>query len=497
MKIVFVEPVGTGVPPMGLMYLVAMLKKNGFTDVELISLTKDNVSKRRSMDYLLEKLKEKPIVGITSMTPLWTEAVKIAGLAKENGCKVLVGGPGPSIWKEKLLEKYPFIDFVVFGEGEQVITPLIKAIQEDKEPKDIPGVIYRNETGKIIVGPANPLIKDLDSLPFADRDCIDLKTFHGPFSVLASRGCPYNCAFCFKPVHGTVFRPRSPKNVADEMEWLLKTYPGIAKEFDYRIVIADDIFNLDMKRAKDIADEMVRRKLNCKLVFVNGLHVKHVDLELMQKLKAAGTVELWFACDAGSEKVLANLGKGITLDMVRNAVKLARQAGIPKIGMHFVIGLENETLETAREAIAFAKSLNLDEIGFNHANVLPGTRLWDYALKHGKLLFETDGFDFSAFKQQGFPFFETPEFPKEDRIKVFNEAIELMDSVRRKHTLRPSNVLKFISTLKSPADVLWALDRARTFFFSKHLRLQKKKPQPSKLTEFNKASPAEAGSAGE
>jgi len=491
MKIIFVEPVGTGIPALGPMFLSAVLKRDGFNDVELISLTEGNVSKRRSKEYLFEKLKEKPVVGITSTTPVWAEAVKIAELAKDHGCTVIVGGPGPSIWKEKLLEKYPFIDFVVFGEGEQIIIPLIKAIQEGREPENLPGVSYRNNKGQIIPGQANPLIKDLDSLPYADRDCLDLQTYHCALSILTSRGCPYNCAFCFKPVHGLVFRTRTPKNVVDEIEWLLKTYPDIAKKVDYRVVIADDIFNLDMKRAKEIADEIIKRKVNCKLVFVNGFHAKHVDLELMQKLKAAGTVEIWFGCDAGSEKILASLGKGVTLDMVRNAVKLARQASIPTIGMHFIIGLEGENIETARETIAFARSLDLDAIGFNHANVLPGTRLWDYAVNYGRLLQETDGFNFAKFKQlEGIPIFETPEFSQKDRIKAFEEAIVLMDEIRRKDTLKPGKILKFVSSLRSPADFLWAIGRAKTFFLSKNLRLQKKKPQPSKLAEYRKAIPA-------
>lgn len=483
MKIVFVQPIGSGTPHLGLMYLIGVLKKEGYEDIHLVSLTEPPASEKRSYKYLMNLLKQKPdIVGVTSTTPEWTKAAEICKVAKEYSDVVMVGGPGPSIFPIEILEKYPFIDVVVFGEADNTIHKIVDRIERHISLEGIKGTAYR-DNGKIIMNDPNPLIKDLDSIPYPDRDCLlDIETYHAPFSVFTSRGCPHGCVFCFKPVHGNVWRARSAQNVVDEIEFLLSKYPKTAKRIGRTISFADDIFNFDINRAKQICDEIIARNLDIKLVFENGFHVRHVDYELFQKLKKAGCVDLWFGVDSGHPEILKKIKKGITVDMVREAVKLARKAGIPMIGAHFIIGLTDETIETARSTIALAKQLDLDAMGFNHANILPGTELWNWVMKHGKLLYPIENMDYSMYKQlNAIPVFETPEFSAEQRKKVYSEAVALMDSVFRRNCLSPRKILKTALSLRSLDDILWASKKLYTILLKKNLRLQPTNVQPSLL----------------
>lgn len=482
MKIVLHEPVGTGIPPLGLLFLSSSLKKAGFSDITLCSVNESSGSFKRSREFFLKQLEAKPLVLITSTTPVWSKAAESAEIAKEKGCFVIAGGPAPSIWGIKILEKYSFIDAVMQGEAELAVAEIAERLESGRmDFSGIKGLSWR-KNGKIIENEKNELIPNLDELAFPDFSLLDFQTYHGAFSIMTSRGCPYNCEFCFKPVHGNKFRAMSPEKVIEEIKWVIKEFPEEFEKAKRTIVLADDIFNFDIERAKQIARMIIAENLNIRIVSVNGFHVRTVDEELFRLLQKAGMAELWFGVDSGSEKILKTIGKGITLEQVRNAVALAKKAGIQSIGAHFIIGLEGETLETARDAISFARSLPLDEVGFNHANVLPGTRLWDYALKHGKLLHETDGFDFSEFQQlnKGV-IFETPEFSKKDRELAFKEASELIDYFRRRHILKPGRIINFLKEIKSIEDIGWAFERARNFLFAKNLRGIKKKPKPSSL----------------
>jgi len=480
MKIVLLDSVGSGIPHLGLLFLSASLKKAGHKDVTFCSINKEASSFERSEKYFLDQLKSKPLVLITATTPIWKIASDYAKIAKDKGCFVIVGGPAPTNLGKKVLEKYPFIDAVICGEAELTIDKIAKGSLTNNF-FGISGVIWR-KGGKIIENESFQLIDDLDSLPFPDYGAMDLKSYHGPFALCTSRGCPYNCEFCFKPIHGRRFRAMTPKKVIELIKWVIKSFPKEFERVERTIGLSDDIFNFDIERTKEIARLLIKEKLNIRIVSVNGFHVRSIDEELFPLLKKAGFVEIWFGVDSGSERILKTIGKGITLDQVRAAVTLAKKAGIQTVGGHFILGLTGETLGTAREAIAFAKSLPFDEVGFNHANVLPGTRLWDYAISHGKLLHETDGFDFTAFWQFNHgALFETPEFSKAERELAFKEATDATNYIRRKHIMKPSRVLRLLKDIRSPADVLWVAERAFTFVFSNDLRARKKRERPSDL----------------
>lgn len=472
-KILLVQPVSTGQPHMGLMFVSAALKKGGYKNISFVAVNNELGTYKRSKKYFKDLLKQgQNIVGITATTATLKEAIKYSKSAKKSGAIVIMGGPGSTDFNKKIINKVPTVDYVINGESEGIIVKFFDKILNKKDFTKIPGISYRKK-GKCASTGNFVLVADLDELPYADRSILEMETYHSPLSILTSRGCPYNCVFCFKSIHGKKWRNRSPKNVVDEIEYLIKTYNKDFLRTGKRISFSDDIFNLDVKRVKKIAKEVIKRKIDANLVFVNGFHVRTVDLEMFKLLNKAGCVEVWFGIDAGSGKILKNIGKGINLNMARKAVNLAKKGGIKKVGAHFIIGLPGETKETAKQALDFAKSLNVDVLGFNHANILPGTELWEWVMKNGKLLYKIKDFDYSNYKQlSGKPVFETKKFTKEERIKAYDDAVTYSDNLMRKKALNFKTFKHFFSQIRSWNDVKKAFYKIKKFLFEKDLRFK-------------------------
>jgi len=267
MKILLIQPYGSTQPPLGLCLLAAELKQGGYTDIALVDLLRFDIkvtSPIRTWEYLEKKLKEKPdAVLITGATPTFKDALEIAKMARPFTKTILVGGSHATIFKERILEKVPYVDVVVYGEADETICTIIKRLEEggNSNLTGITGVCYRDKKGKIIRNPPTPPIMDLDKLPWPDRDIVDMDSYHGAFIVLTSRGCPQACTFCSRPVTGATFRGRSPKNVVDELEMLFNKYPETAKRINYTVTFSDENAAVDKQRLIGICDEIIKRKL--------------------------------------------------------------------------------------------------------------------------------------------------------------------------------------------------------------------------------------------
>lgn len=472
MKILFVQPKGSGHPPLGLCYLASALIKEGYKDTKIIDLNESSDSPVRSMEHLEAELKKKPdVVGVTTTTSTATEGIKIAKKARPY-CKTLIfGGPHATIFQEKILEKLPFIDIVVYGEADNTICKIIERIEKQELFRGINGIVYRDKN-KIIKNNPNPPILDLDSISFPARQLLDAESYHAFSSILTSRGCPNMCTYCSNIVTGKRWRGRSPKNVVDEIEQILEKYPKIMEKLERNIIIADENFNVDKKRAKDICDEIIKRKIDITITAVNGFHTKTVDKELMEKMKEAGCKEIWFGIESGNSRILQRIKKNTTKDIIKNAVQISKEVGIPTVGGHFIIGLEDETFETAMDTVEFFKELKLDVGGFNQAIPLPGTELWSYIEKNGRFLFDYEdvvdyhNLMFSTMQ----PLFETDEFTEEERRHAYEIAVSCLDRRLRRRVLKPENIIKSLKKIKSFKDIKWKFKRFRHIFFGKDIR---------------------------
>jgi len=424
-------------PPLGLMYIAASLEKYTKHQIKILDCQAEQLNYNQ---LKTEIKKRKPdIIGITTLTFTLPDVIKTAKLAREinSKIKIILGGPHPTIYPEETA-KIQEVDFCVIGEGEGVILKLIKKINNFNKIKQIKGIAFQ-EKNKIINTGQTDLIKDLNKLPFPARHLTPYKKYFWSLSALmpittmfTSRGCPYKCSFCDRPALGKLFRTHSAKNVVDEMEECQKM--GIKEIFIY-----DDTFTVDRQRVLDICDEVKKRDFT--IAWDIRARVDTVDEEVLRKLKQAGCQRIHYGVEAGTQKILNVLRKGITLEMVERTFKLTKKIGIETAG-YFMIGSPSETRKDILKTIQFMKKLNPDYVHITITTPYPATDLYRMGLEQKVLLYdywkefaENPTLDFE-------PYFWERELSKEELFSLLKKAY-------RSFYFRPEYVLKRISKLKS------------------------------------------------
>jgi anaerobic magnesium-protoporphyrin IX monomethyl ester cyclase len=367
-------------PPLSLGYLAAVLEKNHYK-VDVIDCLTLKLSYE---EFRNEISKRQPdIVGITSTTLMYKPSLQIAKIAKEvcPKCLTVIGGHHVTFEDEKALQECPALDVVARKEGEYTLLELAERVEAGKDYYDVLGTTCRKD-GKIIRNPDRPFIENLDELPFPARHFwpLDYLKEYGTvmFDLITSRGCSYWCSFCIEVrVHGRKYRVRSPKNVVDELEFLHKTYG--AEYFAF----VDATFTIDKARTEELCEEIINRKL--KIKWVCGTRVDMVTKELLLMMKEAGCVSVWYGIESGTQQVLDDMRKGISLEQTIRAFEWTKQAGL-KPDPNAVLGFPGETKETAWETIKFVERLTPDYMGcYTIATPYPGTPLYDYVKENGWL----------------------------------------------------------------------------------------------------------------
>lgn len=363
-------------PPLGLGYLAAVLEQNH--EVRIFDFSLDL---RSSLDSDLQHVNsfDPHLVGITAMTSLYHSALEAATLLKAYlGRPVILGGPHATMCPERILEESPVIDYVVRGEGEKTILELVEALGGDRDLGSVNGLTYRRR-GEVVSNPDRELIADLDALPFPARHLFDLDRYglRAPdgqpmATILSSRGCPYNCSYCFKGIVGRTYRQRSPENIIAELQHIIAEY-GIRSFY-----FIDDLFTIDLRRLQAITEGLIAQRMGIRWQCLG--RVDRVSAEILRKMYAAGCRRIHFGIESGNQKVLDRINKGIKLEEVRQAVRWAKAAGIQAKG-YFMLGLPGDTEETMQQTIDLAVELDLDEAMFSLTTPFPGTRLWDELVK--------------------------------------------------------------------------------------------------------------------
>jgi anaerobic magnesium-protoporphyrin IX monomethyl ester cyclase len=338
-----------------------------------------------------------------------------------NKIAIVLMGQHPSARPEACLLE-PNVDFVVIGEPENTVLELVDTLESSKQDFTvIDGLGFRQNERPVLTG-KRAIIKDLDSLPFPARHLLPMKVYYEAVketplrgeickpwtAMITSRGCPYNCVFCSNCiVWGKKWRARSPKNVVDEIEHLVKTY-GI-RQIDF----SDDNMTLDKKRMADICDLIVKRDLHVEWFTPNGVRADTLDEALLRKMKMAGCKKIRIAPESGVQRVVYEvIGKNLDLKSVEQAVVSCKKVGI-KVGCFFVIGLIGETKADIEETIRFAyklKRMGADSFIFSIAMPLYGTAFYEQAKQGG---FLREGFcDYALAATE--PLIETLEFSADD-----------------------------------------------------------------------------------
>jgi anaerobic magnesium-protoporphyrin IX monomethyl ester cyclase len=242
----------------------------------------------------------------------------------------------------------------------------------------IPGIAYlHTETGDLVKTARRPLMRDLDPLPFPSRDLIDIepyraawKSAHGFFSLnlVSSRGCPYHCNWCAKPIYGNSFAVRSPLDVAEEMGRL---------KYDFgaeHLWFADDIFGLRPKWVKEFAAAV--EKLDAAVPFKMQSRVDLMTVDTVRALRRAGCAEVWMGAESGSQKILDAMEKGIKVDQIVQARENLRRQGI-RACYFLQFGYPGETWEDIQKTAQLVRDTRPDDIGVSVSYPLPGTKFFE------------------------------------------------------------------------------------------------------------------------
>ena len=310
------------------------------------------------------------------LTNMRDAAYRMIRLAKEYGCMVIVSSSDSTDHYGEYLEKGA--DFVLLGEGEQTLLELVNAIRDgQQELSGIRGLAYLQHALPLKT-PARPVMRDLDALPMPAWDLVDIPAYrsvhlehHGYFSlnISTTRGCPFKCNWCAKPIYGNRYNARSPRHVVRELKWLKDRY-----DFDH-IWFCDDIFGLKPGWVNEFADLVEQERLQFKFKIQS-----RADL-LMQEnyvaaLARAGCDNIWMGAESGSQKILDAMDKGTSVEQIHDATMLLREYGIrPSFFIQF--GYPGETKEDIRKTIDMINRLLPDSLGVSVSYPLPGTPFYD------------------------------------------------------------------------------------------------------------------------
>jgi len=432
--------------PLGIAYIAGMLEREGFK-VQLLDAFIEGwdqetrvTGEKMLVGLPFARIKEiiartnPDIVGVTSMfTSQRKNAHHVARVAKEVDPEIVVvfGGAHPTAAPTSVLEDHA-VDVAVLGEGDNVIVPLIRAIEAGLDLRQLDGIAFRDEAGRPVVMPKTTQIEDLDSLPFPARHLLPMdkyfaaKVRHGSVgskgerqaSMITSRGCQFLCNFCtaFK-VFTRKPRMRSVESVLGEIEQLVTTY-GVDE-----IYFEDDQIIAKQRRSAELFDAIASR-FRLHWDTPNGVSPWLLNDEILAKMKASGCYRVNLAIESGNQWVLDNIiNKPVKLDKIPGLVKSIRRLGmevstflvVGNIGRHAV-----ETLDQIRESFAFCRKLGVTP----HTSLLtayPGSEVLEIAQDKGYLI---PGFDWDDLIIQK-PQLQTPEWTAQQlKALVDVEALE-------------------------------------------------------------------------
>ena len=385
-------------PPLGIAYIAAVLERNNhqvkILERRLLAGIKPRTKEhlREIDDLTIKEIKEfKPnIVGITAATPLIMDAYQTAKLVKGVSSSIItvVGGAHPTAEPISCLEECSEIDIVCRGEGELTMLDLAKGFSLDK----IDGINFR-KNNKIVSTPDRQVWENLDKMPFPAYHLLDKNFYFKPTSVLirgfylkgmtiiAARGCPFNCAFCqssqlVRSNKGRFLRFHSPEYVIKMIKHLIDNYK--IKGF----LFAEDIFSLDRENMTKICNLLIKEGLDKKIKYAVNLRVDTIDEELLKLLKKSGCVRAIYGFESGSDRVLEIMNKRTTLEQNLRAVELTKKVGIT-CEASILIGVPGEKEEDLKKTLKFLKKSRPDRVIRSKFFPIPGTAFYYQLLEKG------------------------------------------------------------------------------------------------------------------
>lgn len=433
-------------PPLGLAWIAAVLERNGHY-VRIL----DAHAQRKDFDDILSYIrthdKRFDIAALTATTSLIKNAAAISKAVKSEfpEMRTVVGGVHATVLPEEVIS-YEGVDIVVRGEGE--ITML--EIARGRDLSMIDGITYKKDS-KIIHNRDRELIKDLDWLGMPAYHLLPMDKYYpavGAYrnlpaiSVLATRGCPGRCTFCYR-LFGPKLRVRSGVRIAEEVKYLQDNY-GI-KEISFY----DDTFTAVKKEVFAFCKRL--EELNVKITWSCFSRVDSIDEELLITMKRTGLHQIMYGIESASHEILRNINKRADTEKAENVIEMTKKTGID-VRAAFMLGNPGETAKTMEQTLRFAMRLNPEIAVFNITTPFPGTEMYEWADKNGYILTKDwDRYDLAH------PVMNLPTVSNEEIQKFYKK-------VYKKFYLRPAYIFMRLSKLRDMKKIAEAFKGLKAVF---------------------------------
>lgn len=442
-------------PPLGTLYAAALLRERGY-DVAVFDAMLANgphewatALDQQNPRYAILFEDNFNYLSKMSLLAMRQAAQTMIHAAKQRGCTVIVGGADMTDHPELYLEAGA--DYVLIGEGDMTLGELIAALEQTVSPEiiaAIPGLAYQ-QAGLQRTRP-RPVLRHLDQLPRPAWDLIDLEryrrlwqTHHGytSFNLVTTRGCPFHCNWCAKPIWGQTYHARSPQYVAAEMRWLKDHYAP-----DH-IWFMDDIMGIQDKWIEAFADELDRQQAHIPFKSLN-----RADLLLrgqtIPALKRAGAQIVWIGAESGSQKILDAMDKGTQVEQIYEATR-QMQAHRIQVAFFLQFGYPGETREDIEKTLQMVRDLMPDDIGISVSYPLPGTPF--YARVQNELQRQNwiDSQDLAMLYRGPFPtaFYRQLHTVVHKEYRARKTAARLRQLISHPRALRPSHLRETASMI--------------------------------------------------
>lgn len=446
---------GTFYYPYYLAYATGVLERE--FDVKLVDAVARDLSREDTVKLAMEFAPQ--LVVLDTSTPSIKNDVAVAAEIKAAlpGAHVNLVGTHPTALPEETMKMTRGIDSVCRGEYEYTLLELAKAVDGGETLVTVDGLSFRADRG-FIHNRGRELIKNLDELPFVSKvykkhlnimDYFYASLTYPQITLLSARGCPYSCSFCNAPFKNS-YRARSIENVVDELKYIQREFPDVQE-----IMFEDETFPVNQKRTVELCELMQKEGIKLKWSCNARVNTK---LETLQKMKSAGCRLLCVGFESPTQTALDGVGKKTNMETQKTFMKNARKAGLLVNGC-FILGLPNDTRESIRDTMNFAKVLNPDTAQFYPLMVYPGTASYAWAKEKGYLKTE----DYAKWLDDEGKHATTVELPE-----ISSEELTLLcDTARKKFYLRPGYIIyKGVQSLKNPSEGVRTMKSAKTFFRS-------------------------------
>lgn len=423
-------------PPLGISYLASYLELNK-VETRIFDANFNAWTKNETFEAIAAYHPD--LVGLTSMTHEIFEAHSLASEIKSILYHVptVIGGCHITALPRETLMEFSSFDFGIYGEAENTVLQLVQFLQADVVDRfsDIDGLVYR-DTGGVHVNPPRRRLsaRELDNLPYPAFNQFyphkeALKGKNEYYVMMASRGCPFNCAFCMQVLGREVVR-RSPENIVEEMEFAVERYAA------HTIYFLDEIFLFNDQHTYDTLKLIRKRGLPDRIRWRALTHVRFIDENLVRLARESGCFSLELGLESGSDEILKIISKNITVQQAEMAVRIIKDAGI-SVEANFILGHPYETPETVRATVDFAARLNPNTIAVGLMIPYPGTRVYEMA-KRGeggyKLLTRNwskyDKYGGRALELEGLTHRELEKWQKKALLVFYLRNFRILDLVK-------------------------------------------------------------------